>query len=97
MKLVLLRISPFSVIINFSHKTSCKMGSEQSNLIPMPDGFDFMTVTFKGSDQLRLTYPTEQDINTTREVIMEYWPKGISFTAFVINKEQISIAFIYCI
>jgi len=53
------------------------MGAEQSNIIPMPIGFDFMTMTFRGTDQIRLTYPTEQDINTTREVIMEFWPKGV--------------------
>ena len=88
------------------------MGAEQSNIIPMPSGFDFMTVTFKGTDQIRLTYPTEQDINTTREVIIEHWPKGISLSAlslmgsnlhaifniaFIINEELICLFHICCI
>ena len=77
--------------LSSTYKTSCKMGAEQSNIIPMPIGFDFTTMTFRGTDQIRLTYPTQQDISTTREVIMEFWPKGSSFTyiAFIFNEEVI--------
>jgi len=53
------------------------MGLEQSNLIPMPAGFDYMTVTLRATDRIRLIYPTQLEINTTREIILQQWPKGI--------------------
>ena len=52
------------------------MGAEQSNLVPMPNGFDYMAVTFRITDRIRLIYPTQEDINSTRKVLLQHWPKG---------------------
>ena len=52
------------------------MGVEQSNLLPMPNQFDYMAVTFRITDRIRLIYPSQEDIISTREVLLQRWPKG---------------------
>ncbi|XP_065058499.1 uncharacterized protein LOC135686231 [Rhopilema esculentum] len=53
------------------------MGANQSNLIPMPDGFDYMAITFTATDRIRIIYPTYEEVTGIRETIMHHWPNGI--------------------
>jgi len=52
------------------------MGGNQSNLIPMPFGFDYMTIAFRYTDRIRIYYATDQEINIVREIIQRNW-RGI--------------------
>ena len=47
-----------------------------TNLIPMPEGFDMMTITFKKPNEIFVCYGTEEEISIIRETIKEFW-KGL--------------------
>ena len=49
------------------------MGGNHSNLVPMPFGFDYMTITFRYTDRIRIYYATDQEINIIREVLQQHW------------------------
>ena len=49
------------------------MGGNHSNLVPMPFGFDYMTITFRYTDRIRIYYATDQEINVIREVLQQHW------------------------
>ena len=49
------------------------MGGNQSNLVPMPFGFDYMTIAFRYTDRIRMFYATDQEINIVREIIQRNW------------------------
>ena len=42
----------------------------------MPNGFDYMALTFRITDIIKLIYPKQEDINSTRELLLQNWPKG---------------------
>lgn len=52
------------------------MGGSHSNLVPMPVGFDYMSITFRVTDRIRVYYATSQEINIIRETLQRHW-KGI--------------------
>ncbi len=52
------------------------MGGEQS-VIEKPSDFDYMAITFKTSDRIRLMYADDKEINTVREAITQSWDGGI--------------------
>ena len=47
-----------------------------TNLIPMPEGFDMVTITFKKPNEIVVCYGTEEEISIIRETIQEFW-KGL--------------------
>ena len=50
------------------------MGGAESNLLPMPMGFDYMCITFRAYDRIRMIYATEQEINLVRQTILQCMP-----------------------
>ena len=52
------------------------MGGNHSNLLPVPLGFDYMVITFRAFDRIRIIYANDQEINLIRETITQHWPKG---------------------
>ena len=59
------------------------MGGNHSNLVPVPFGFDYMTITFKNAERIRVYYATDQEINIIREIIQKNW-KGMLHGVWVI-------------
>ena len=53
------------------------MGGQISALHPKDPGFEYMAVTVRSPDTIGLIYASEQELNVTREVIQQTWPKGI--------------------
>ena len=53
------------------------MGSNQSDLHPVPMGFEFMCITFKYSDQMIVIYANDQEVNLIRETIEHHWTNGM--------------------
>ena len=49
------------------------MGGNQSNLVPMPFGFDYMSIAFTYTDRFRVFYATDQEINIIREIVQRNW------------------------
>ena len=49
------------------------MGGNHSNLVPVPFGFDYMTMTLRDNDRIRVYYATDQEINIIREIIQKNW------------------------
>ena len=47
-----------------------------TELKPVPEGFDMMTVTFKRPDEIVVCYGREEEISIIRETIKECW-KGL--------------------
>ncbi len=53
------------------------MGGETSSLIPKPTGFDYLSITLRFPDRLRLIYAEEREISCVREAVLQHWKKGI--------------------
>ena len=54
------------------------MGGNYSNLLPVPLGFDYMVITFRAYDRIRMIYATDQEVRMIRDTITQHWPKGNS-------------------
>jgi len=52
------------------------MGGNHSNLVPVPFGFDYLTITFKNVERICVYYATDQELCIIREIIQKNW-KGI--------------------
>ncbi len=53
------------------------MGGETSSLIPKPMGFDYLSITLRVTDRIRLIYADEREISCVREAVLQHWKKGI--------------------
>ena len=53
------------------------MGVGTSDLIPKEPGFEYMSITLRTTDRIRVIYARDQEINMIREVIRQVWSKGI--------------------
>lgn len=52
------------------------MGANESNIVPMPEGFDYMCITFRAMDRIRVFYATKQEIDIVRETVKTFCPRG---------------------
>eukprot|EP00112_Aurelia_sp_Birch-Aquarium-sp1_P017316 Seg4.2 transcript_id=Seg4.2/GoldUCD/mRNA.D3Y31 product="hypothetical protein" protein_id=Seg4.2/GoldUCD/D3Y31 len=53
------------------------MGANESNIVPMPEGFNYMCITFRAMDRIRVFYATKQEIDIVRETVKTFCPRGI--------------------
>eukprot|EP00794_Sanderia_malayensis_P017978 gene17978-19775_t len=53
------------------------MGGETSSLVPKPLGFEYMCITFRTTDRIRLLYAEDRVISAVKEAILQHWLKGV--------------------
>ena len=53
------------------------MGGAVSDLIHKEPGFEYMSITLRTTDKIRVVYASDQEVNIVRDVIQQTWPKGI--------------------
>ncbi|XP_074610530.1 uncharacterized protein LOC141864595 [Acropora palmata] len=61
------------------------MGGSQSNLPQKPLGFEYMCIAIYTVDKLRIILGGDYEISILRQIIQEFWPRGIQRELFQLN------------